>query len=287
MTTAHARTIFLFTGAALVCGMGLAGCRGDRSNEPPRQFFPDMDDQPRFNPQSETQFFSDGRTMRQPVEGTVPFGYTAALVNADWNQHALRQRDTLLKDDDRLFLGKNADSTYLDRIPVEVTPALLTRGAERFGIFCATCHGYGAEGATPTSGGLAGRKWSAPVPGLHAEQYLPGGEKGQDGYLFTVIRNGVWGPDGANRMPGYAHAINENDAWAVVAHLRVLQQTRMGTIDELPETQRLQLEAQRITAPASPASTDQPADQPATDPQTGVDGSATQPSNATNPGNNE
>ncbi|MEL7240373.1 MAG: hypothetical protein AAGK78_16055, partial [Planctomycetota bacterium] len=52
----------------------LAGCRGERTDKPPRQLFPDMDDQPRFKVQRGTEFFTDGRTMRPVVEGTVPFG---------------------------------------------------------------------------------------------------------------------------------------------------------------------------------------------------------------------
>lgn len=264
MIIRHAHTTLMLTVAAMVGVAGLAGCRGDRSDKPPRQFFPDMDDQPRFNPQSETQFFADGRTMRQPVEGTVAFGVSPAIIEADWNEHALRERAKLLKEDDRVFRGRNPDGgDYLTRFPVEVTPELLTRGAERFGIFCAVCHGYQGEGATQDTGGMAGRYWLAPVPGLHTEQYLAGGEKGQVGYLFEVVREGVWGPDGANRMPGYAHAVDEYDAWAIVAHVRALQETRRGTIDQLPEADRRRLQASVGPAASPVNSTEQPSSTPA------------------------
>src|SRR5690606_25558390 len=60
--------------AGLAAVLGAGGCRGERSDHPPRQFFPDMDDQQRWNPQSQSPFFADGRTMRPRVEGAVAFG---------------------------------------------------------------------------------------------------------------------------------------------------------------------------------------------------------------------
>lgn len=231
-------------------GAGLGGCRGDRSDAPPRQFFPDMDDQPRHNPQAETQFHADGRTMRPPVEGAVAFGVSPVISEASWNAHAIRERELLLKDDDRVFLGKNADGTYVQRMPVPVTEELLARGRSRFDIYCSACHGYAAEGATPAGGGMVGRRWSYPVPALTQDVYKPGGDKGQDGYLFTVVRQGVWGPDGANKMPGYAHALDEGDAWAVVAYLRVLQTAASATINDAPPAAREALEGRRAAPPA-------------------------------------
>ena len=236
-------------GLSLIAASGMSACRGDRTDKPPRQFFPDMDDQPRIDPQSEAQFFLDNRSVRQPADGSVAFGYTAAVVDAEWNEQNLAARSKLLKEDDAVYLGLNPDGTHLARIPMPVTEDMLERGAERFGIFCAVCHGYNAEGATPTSGGMAGRKWAAPVPGLYAEQYQPGGEKGLDGYIFSVIRNGVWGVDGANRMPGYAHSVDEYDAWAIVAHLRTLQAAERGSLEQLDEPTRQRLESSRVAPP--------------------------------------
>ncbi len=248
--------------ASLLLASGMTACRGERTDKPPRQFLPDMDDQPRFNPQSQTQFFENGRTMRVPVEGTVAFGYTAALFETEWNQTNLEKRDMLLKDESDIYFGTNADGTPVDRIPVEVSPELLVRGAERFGIYCSACHGFGGEGATPNAGGMAGRKWSAPVPGLLAEQFQRGGDKGADGYLFGVIRNGFWGPDGANRMPGYSHAVDELDAWAIVAHLRVLQQASSGTLEQLDEDTRRALEGERVLPDTEPPASDAAATEP-------------------------
>ncbi|MEN0019860.1 MAG: cytochrome c [Planctomycetota bacterium] len=241
-----------------IMAFGLAGCRGDRSDKPPRQFFPDMDDQPRFNPQSETSFYEDGRTMRRPVAGTVAFGYTPVISDADWNDEYNRERQQMLDNDSRMSLGQTEEGEYLTTIPVTVDPALLERGESRFNIFCAVCHGYEGEGALqrntatgdPGSGGMVGRRWSYPVPSLLQDQYRADGDKGQDGYLYTVIRNGVWRPDGSNAMPGYAHALDERDAWAVVAHMRVLQAAAATDINEIEDEAAQQDLLRRRVRPA-------------------------------------
>src|SRR3954470_16726593 len=96
----HTTTWRAGTGAALalaLLGAGLAGCRGDREEKPPRQFFPDMDDQPKWKPQSQSEFFVDGRTMRKPVAGTVPFGRNDFVTDAPWSKDFMDQRSDLLK----------------------------------------------------------------------------------------------------------------------------------------------------------------------------------------------
>src|SRR4051812_14203583 len=54
----------------------LAGFRGTKSAKPPIEIFPDMDHQPKIQPQHTSGFFADGRGNRVPVSGTVPLGYT-------------------------------------------------------------------------------------------------------------------------------------------------------------------------------------------------------------------
>src|ERR1051326_5782606 len=58
-------------GALAAISLSTAGCRDERSDEPPHQFLPDMDDSPKFKPQTETEFFADGRAMRPAVKGAV------------------------------------------------------------------------------------------------------------------------------------------------------------------------------------------------------------------------
>ncbi|RMH30045.1 MAG: cytochrome c [Planctomycetota bacterium] len=248
--------------ATLALPAGLtAGCRGERTAKRPRQFFPGMDDQPKYQPQEASTFFADGRAMREPVAGAVPFG-ARPDEHDEWLPVG-RQRRDFLKADDRVYLGVNADGSYVETIPVRavlglaegepVPPgavrALIERGQDRYTIFCIVCHGGTGDGK-----GMVGLQWSYNLPNFHDPQYQPGGEKGQDGYLFHVIRNGVANAPGAQpplRMPSYAERVSERDAWAIVAYLRALQETDKGEIADVPAAQRRDLLNSRgATAPA-------------------------------------
>ena len=249
-TRVTTRAVVALTVCASVAG-SLVGCRGERTSERPRQFFPGMDDQPKFTAQGETEFYADHRMMRDPVPGVVPFGRRAD-THDDWVAPDERRAD-LLRENDRVYRGLNDDGSYVDVIPVaEVldlpngeTPspaqvrAMIERGQDRYNIFCITCHGGSGDGD-----GMVGQLWATPIPSYHQEQYMPGGEKGQDGYIFHVIRNGLANTPGtlpALRMPAYGERVSERDAWAIVAYLRTLQATRNGTLADVPEAQRREL----------------------------------------------
>lgn len=268
----------------------LTGCRGERSRKPPRELLVDMDDQPRWNPQTKSKFFADGRTMRQPVTGTVPYGRRVAnpddYPGQEWAGFVETERASLLKEGAAEFLGlaegvdpakawANLDpAIFVDRIPIEVTPALLARGQERFNIYCSVCHGYQGEGggkrrneATQLAeeyGGMVGRRWSTgAVPTFHDPKYQPGATEknaagedvlvrtGRDGYIFYVAMHGVLGPGPSpadppvNKMPSYAHALSARDAWGIVAYIRALQLSQRATLADVPDDQRDILRAQR------------------------------------------
>jgi mono/diheme cytochrome c family protein len=225
--------------AALALASGLAGCRGDRSDNPPRQFFPDMDDSPRWNPQGASEFFADGRTMRPQVPGAVAFGRygfnPVQYADADWAGPFIQERQDLLREDDAYYRGTEGPDVFLDYIPIPVTGDLIRRGQERFNIYCAPCHGYAGDGR-----GMVGRLWSAPVASFYDEQFRDRIQRtGKDGYLFHVAMHGVGEPPDLT-MPGYAHALNERDAWAIVAYIRALQATRPpgATLDDVPPDER-------------------------------------------------
>lgn len=260
--------------AALLLASGLAACRGERSDKPPRQFLPDMDDSPKFKPQAEAPFFQDGRAMRQPVPGTVAFGYTmnAAAPSRAWS----------VSDDPAVFEGldpaKPADAAtgrpaYQAVIPegvfermladtaadgrtmtrAELVDHMLDRGQERFNIYCSACHGYQGEGGGGLSdnkpyGGLVGQRWMSPVPTYHDAKYKDRAVyTGQDGYLFSVIRHGVPNTvEGAPpKMPSYADKVSVPDAWSIVLYLRALQATRTDGLEGVPADERRKLEQSR------------------------------------------
>jgi len=186
-----------------------------------------MDDQPKLKAQSQSDFYEDGHAQRLPVDGTVAFGANSVIPGADadldWVEMMGKDRDDKLKSDETYYFGLVSGSTdqYVARMPIEVNRALIERGQQRFNIYCSMCHGYDALGG---ESGTVGRLMNVrPINLLDAKYRDRDGEFGSDGYIFHVIRKGLWAPDGKNRMPAYGHAIKEQDAWSIVAYIRTLQ----------------------------------------------------------------
>ncbi|MEM8835572.1 MAG: cytochrome c [Planctomycetota bacterium] len=243
---------FIALGALACLTLVGVGCRGEFSEAPPRQFLPDLDDQPKYKPQGTSEFFAEftddeghryGRNQRLPVTGTVAYGkHTSPLstiAGVDFGE-----RSSILQDDDRVYLGKNADGSWVERIPASVASTeeefarLFDMGRENYNIYCMPCHSATGDGL-----GLVGTRWAYPVPSYHQDQYRFGGEKGQDGYLFHVIRNGVANVGGSYelKMPGYARKVSHEESWAIVYYMRALQRNQAGSLDDLPQRQRDEL----------------------------------------------
>jgi mono/diheme cytochrome c family protein len=226
----------------------LPGCRGERSDKPPHQFFPDLDDAPKWKPQTASEFFADGRTMRRPVEGTVAYGrFDFDYAEASWTEPFKAERDDFLKDGDAYYRGEESPGKYIRTIPIAVTPELLARGAERFNIYCAVCHGYNGSG-----NGMVGQRWTGlTVANFHDPKYTDPSEpdqKSADGFIFHTAMEGVPNPADIKspKMPGYRHALSERDVWAIVAHIRALQQS--VPLDQVPDAAARQKLAQEQAA---------------------------------------
>jgi len=238
-------------GACALAGVAvtaLPACRGDRSEKPPRQFFPDLDDQPKWKSQDKTQFFADGRTMRQPVPGTVAFGRVSFVNAPQMGEWAARERADFLKEDARFYDGRESDGSLVEKLPIAVTKELIERGQNRYNIYCVVCHGYQGDGK-----GMVGRQWSSPLPDYNDPKYKspdkndPKIQLWKDGHLFNIARHGLYDVTGTQKMPGYAHALNERDTWAIVAYIRTLQEARSGSLQDAPETDRAALQRQMDT----------------------------------------
>lgn len=259
-------------GAGVLVAAALVGCRGERTDNRPRQFFPDMDDQPKSKAQSESAFFADGRSMRDPVSGAVPFG--ASTFVASFDGVDFTRRADYLREGERLYTGKetvlDADGAavrdehgmvrevYVERTPIEEILGIkasspefpdgymkfLALGEKQFNIYCVVCHGMTGDGK-----GTVGVRWSYPLPTWHDAQYQRGGEKGADGFFFHTIRHGV--PNvGENvpyplKMQGYASKVSERESWAIVEYVRSLQKAAASPIDVVPERERQELEKRR------------------------------------------
>jgi hypothetical protein len=185
-----------------VAALLLAGCGGSTSRNTPLVVFPDMDFQERYDPQSERPFFADRRGSRIPVRGTVAVG--------------------ALYEDERFFTGREGNN-YIGRNPVPVTEDLLLTGQRRFNTYCSPCHDRTGQGR----GVVATRSIWVPTS-LHDDRV----RQFNDGEIFNVITHG------RRSMPPYRFQIAEADRWAIVAYVRALQRTRMGTINDVPADQQ-------------------------------------------------
>ena len=206
----------LFMAACLLVG---AGCRGSISTTPPRRLFDDMDEQNKFLPQSQNDFFADHRAMRPAIAGTVAQGE--------------------LRDDVAFFEGRDPlTGKPLVTAPVVVTMGVLRRGEERFNIFCAPCHDRAGSGH-----GIVVQR------GFHIPVDLAGDRvRGiTDGEVFQAIGQGV------RNMPAYGAQIPEDDRWAIVTWVRVLGRSQHASLADVPVEQRGQLGAQTAAPPAQGA----------------------------------
>ena len=186
------------TALLVLAGAGVA-CRGESSAEPPIHIQRNMFHQQRYNPQARSAFFEDGRTMRKPVEHTVP-----------------QEMDP----DPEVSNGELADgSGFVLSVPQPVLAQLggleaaAKRGADRYNIYCRPCH----DGAGTGQGTVIKRGMAAP-PSLHEDRirHMP------DGQLFATISRGV------RNMPAYNYSIPVNDRWAIVSYVRALELSQVG-----------------------------------------------------------
>jgi len=201
------RYIFAFFGLCTVVVMLIAGKRGDLSRREPIEIFPDMNRQPKLRPQVPNEFFGSGRSSQLPVVGTIA-------------------REDMNYADIPMNTGKETGTTnFVENIPVPVTRALLERGQQRFNINCSPCHGEQGDGK-----GITVRVGAMPPTpkNLHDKAYIVM----KDGELFNTISNGkgLMGPYGAN--------VTVEDRWAIIAYVRALQLSQLGTIDDVPEQNR-------------------------------------------------
>jgi cytochrome c1 len=183
---------YLLAGCAGMCSLLFSGC----------QLKQDMAHQPKAKPLSPSEFFTDGRSERPLLENTVAHG---SIEN------------------DELLVSKESNN-----FPLPVNQALLERGAERYKIFCAPCHGLQGDG----NGMVALRGMKHP-PSYHQDRL----RQSPNGYYYDVITNGF------GAMYGYSAQIPPRDRWAIIAYLRALQLSRHAQFAQLPADLKEKLSA--------------------------------------------
>ena len=180
--------------AVAAAALALAGCRQDMHN------------QPKYIPLRPSEFFADGRSERQLIEGTVARGH--------------------LNDDPAFYTGKGPDGTPLDTFPFPVTKEVVARGRERFNIYCTPCHDYKGTG----NGMIVQRGYAKP-PSYHIDRL----RQAPNGHFYDVITSGF------GAMPDYRAQIAPRDRWAIVSYIRALQVSENAGVSDVPADQRGQL----------------------------------------------
>lgn len=137
-----------------------------------------MVQQPRYDEYERTPLFPNDMAMQHPPDGVVARETPAELAAA--------QRPPMTK-------------------------ALLERGRERFGIYCAPCHAADGSG----NGVIPSRGF--PHPPDYRSARL---RAAPVSHFYDVITNGY------GVMYSYADRVSPADRWAIAAYIRVLQQAQ-------------------------------------------------------------
>lgn len=150
----------------------------------------DMERQPRYQPLQPSALFADGRSAQAAPPDTVAQGAG-------------------------------------DGAAPHISMALLRRGRERYGIYCAPCHGAAGDG----DGMVAERGFPHP-PSYHEPRL----RQAPDRHFFDVISAGY------GAMYPYGDRVAAPDRWAIVAYIRALQLSRAVPAQQLSDADRRALE---------------------------------------------
>ncbi|HZT21685.1 MAG TPA: cytochrome c [Verrucomicrobiae bacterium] len=202
-------------GAAVV---GIAGFRGGLSRKPPLQIFPDMTRQFKLRPQQPDRFFPNGVSSQLPPPGTV--ARAQPLITPAGPVYPY--------EDSPVNTGRLPGTTnFVDINPLPVNEALLQRGRERFDIYCAPCHGRLGDG-----NGITKKIGDMPaVANLHDLRIV----EMPDGEIFDTVTHGK------GLMGAYGPLLSTRDRWAVIAYLRALQLSWLGTTNDLAPAEQAAL----------------------------------------------
>lgn len=166
--------------------ISLWGCDRD-NNHPGYDYFPDMAYSQTYETNSPNKAFKDGKTMREPVKGTI----SRTFIEYPYQKN----------DQDRLLAGK----TFVNTLPI--TQANVDRGKKVYDSFCLVCHGDLGDGKGHlfTSG-----KFPYPPASLISDKSkaLP------DGEIYHVITVGF------GIMGAYGTQIRPDDRWKTILYIR-------------------------------------------------------------------
>lgn len=171
-----------------------------------------------FEPNSN---FANGRTLQDPVPGTIARGTQIFPFEAT-PEDALRAGEQLVNP---------YDSSTEEGI------ASAERGAVVFQAFCTSCHG--ADG---TGNGPVAQRGFPPPPSL----LIGKSREMKDGQLFHILTCGQ------NSMPNFAAQLPPHRRWDVINHIRSLQKEAESSLTTPAETPPLEASAPAAEQASAP-----------------------------------
>jgi mono/diheme cytochrome c family protein len=176
--------------AAVAMVLIFGSCDRDR-NTTGWEYFDDMAHSPAYETYTPNPNFADGKTMRNPVEGTIPLGYQPYYYQKT--------------DEDRAKAGLELVN------PLKPTPENIERGKQVYGVYCINCHGDKGDGKgfLFTSG-----KYPFPPKTLLSDKVknAPIGEI----YHVETVGFGV--------MPAHGAQIRHEDRWKIAMYVKEVLQ---------------------------------------------------------------
>ena len=179
-----------------------------------------MDRQARYKPQGENSFFPDRRDDRPVPVNTVARGNYLnyeQVFSEDFE-------DTTLGSTAFLY-GKNADGSWVDKLPIDADYTLIEMGREKYDIFCSSCHGLAGDGNGVT------KPYGILATSYHDDRL----RSESDGYIYDVITNGK------GLMYGLKDRLSPKERWAVVLYVRALQRSQNASAEDVPAGERAEL----------------------------------------------
>ena len=178
----------------------------------------DMQNQPKFIPLRSSEFYSDRRSARYPVPGTIP-----QLEDKNVDREQL--------DPGSYYLTGRHGNAYGNEIPTQLgdpnsakdRAQLLARGQQRYNIYCTPCHSMVGDG----DGMIVQRGYKRP-PSFHVQRL----RNAPLGWFYDVISNGFGG------MPDYGAQVKPADRWAIAVYIRALQLSQNAADADVAQADR-------------------------------------------------
>jgi len=202
---------------AILLVVAIAGTRGSFSRRSPIEIFPDMDRQLKLRPMTPDGFFANGRSSQLTVPGTVERSTPLQTANGEVYPF----------EDAPVNTGRIPGTTnFVALNPLKVDAQLMERGRQRYTINCSPCHGGLGDG-----NGITKKYGMAVVGNFHDKRIvlMP------DGEIYNTLSYGK------GLMQGYAGQIDIGDRWAIVAYVRALQLSQLGTTNDVPASEQAAL----------------------------------------------